>query len=97
MTDYKQERIKKKIFKVECWYEIEQNRIKEEKYKMLKKIRDKCNHDMKWEHRWRESIAGGYYDYMGTCSVCGLEIHQEEKPEGVENIPETRDSIIMTM
>jgi len=97
MSDYKKQRIKSKISKVESWYDIELSRLKYEKIKMLKVIRDKCDHDMKWEHRWRDSIGGGYYVYRGTCKVCGLEINQEEKPEGIENIRETRDSIIMTM
>lgn len=97
MNDFQKKRIQKKICAVHNWADIERDRIENKEREMLAKIRDKCEHEMEWEHRLRDSVGGGYYVYLGICQICGLEINQKEKPEGIDKIPETHDTIIFTM
>ena len=95
-TDEKKEKIQKQIYEVKDWHKKECNRIDAEKRKRLKEVYDTCEHEYVWEHRMRETIVGFRCEYRGTCKICGKEINQEEKPKGVDDIPETSDTFIMT-
>jgi len=47
-----------------------------------------------WEHRWHNSVCGGFTKYERECQLCGFMQKQDEMPMVDYPIKDTRDSII---